>query len=175
MRLADRAEPGFGGARSGLAESGDVHDDDRRVVARQGLVRHTPLVERPRLEVFEHDVAACCDAPHERASPLVAQIDGRAALVARDRRPPQALDATILFGNPHAVAAHDVAGRGWFDLDDVGAEVAEQLACERSGDERAQLEHAHTGQRGVAHERQGNLRPSRRFRWTSRRAPAPTS
>ena len=36
------------------------------------------------------------------------------------------------------------------DLHDVGAEIAEQLTRERAGDERAELEHAQAGERGVA-------------------------
>ena len=40
---------------------------------------------------------------------------------------------------------------GRLDLDDLGAEIAEQLAGERPGDERAELEDAQAGQRGVRH------------------------
>ena len=89
------------------------------------------------------------DAAMRRATsrPLrVAQVDRDRALVARDRRPPQAPAV-----DPHAVAPHDVAGSGRLDLDDVGAEIAEQLARERPRDERTEFEHAQAGQRGLTH------------------------
>ena len=40
-RLADRAEPGFGGAWTGLPEPGDVHEHDARVVGRERVVVET--------------------------------------------------------------------------------------------------------------------------------------
>ena len=71
------------------------------------------------------------------AAALVAQVDRDRPLVARDRRPPEAAPVV-----EHAPPAHRVAGPGRLDLDHVGAEVAEQLARERAGDERAELEDA---------------------------------
>ena len=43
--------------------------------------------------------------------------------------------------------AHGIALAGRFDLDDLGPHVAEQLAAERSCDERAEFEHAKVGER----------------------------
>ena len=86
--------------------------------------------------------------------PRVAQVDRDRPLVARDRRPPQALAV-----DAHAVAPHDVARSGRLDLHDVGAEIAEQLARERTGDERAELEDAQAGQRGVRHGPKSRVSP----------------
>ena len=85
------------------------------------------------------------DATHRVLPARIAQVDGDRPLVARDRRPPEA--ATV---DAHAVAPHDVADAGRFDLDHVGAEVAEQLPGERAGDERAELEDAHACERRAA-------------------------
>jgi hypothetical protein len=173
--FTDRAESRLGGARSRLSEPGDVHEDDAGIVDGERVIRQTPPVDGAGLEVLEHDVAVPRDPPHQDPAAFVTQIDRHRALVARDRGPPEALDATIVLGHAYAVAPHDVAGRRRLDFHDVGAEIAEQLARERAGDERPELEHAQAGQLGVAHGRQGNLPRSRRFQWTSRRAHVPKS
>jgi hypothetical protein len=49
-----------------------------------------------------------------------------------------------------APLAHGVSLPGGFDLDDVGAEIAEQLATERAGDELAHLHHMHAFERARA-------------------------
>ena len=45
--------------------------------------------------------------------------------------------------------AHGIALAGRLDLDDLGTHVAEQLAAERSCDERAELQHAKVGERAA--------------------------
>ena len=77
------------------------------------------------------------DAPRRFLPARFTQIDRDRALVASDRRPPQA--ATV---DPHAVAPHDVTDFGRLDLDDLGAEVTQHLARERPRDERAELQDA---------------------------------
>jgi hypothetical protein len=42
--------------------------------------------------------------------------------------------------------AHRVAAAGVLHLDDLGAEVAEQLAAERAGQQLAELDHAQVAQ-----------------------------
>ena len=140
--LADAAEPGLAGARAGLAEARDVDEHDRRVGLGQHVVAEPPLVEPARPEVLDHDVARRRQPPHHGAGPLVAQVERDRPLVAPDGRPPQAVTVAGDAPAPHRVA---LAGR--LDLDDLGAVVAEQLAGERPGDETAQLQHPHAGQR----------------------------
>jgi hypothetical protein len=48
---------------------------------------------------------------------------------------------------PHC---HRIAFAGLFDLDDVGAHVAHELAAERAGDERAHFDNAKVGE-GTGH------------------------
>src|SRR5439155_10751773 len=47
-----------------------------------------------------------------------------------------------------APAARVVAGAGPFDLDDLGAEIAEQLAAERTSQDARDIENAKVGKRG---------------------------
>ena len=64
-------------------------------------------------------------------------------LFARLHRPPQR--ATLVARLP---PLPDRVGLGRvLDLDDLGAEVSEHAPCERPGEERAQLDHAHAGER----------------------------
>ena len=41
---------------------------------------------------------------------------------------------------------------GWFQLDDLGTHVAEQLAAKRAGDQLPEFEHADVGERAAVHE-----------------------
>ena len=140
-------KPGLGRARAGLAEPRDVHEDDAGVVGRERRRSRGPSrASVPGLKFSSTTSQRARDATRDVTAARVAQVDRDRTLVAGDRRPPEApaVDAD-------AVAAHDVAGAGRLDLDDVGAEIAEQLARERPRDERAELEHAQAGQRGVRH------------------------
>jgi hypothetical protein len=92
----------------------------------------------------------------------LAQVDGDAALVARDAAVPRRRAVLVEL----APDAQRVARRR-LDLDDVGAEVAQDLAAEGAGDELsavvkvsashvaaatapdAQLQHAHAGERSL--------------------------
>ena len=72
-----------------------------------------------------------------------AQVQHDRRLVAGDAGPPQALVAVA-----HPPAPHGIAG-GRFDLDHLGAVVAEELSGEGPGDEAAQLEHPEVLEVGV--------------------------
>src|SRR5690606_5270377 len=66
-------------------------------------------------------------------------------LVAPDHRPPgrQAL------GQAAAPLAHGIAAAGILQLDHLGAEVAEDLAAEGAGDQRAHLDDPQAGKRAL--------------------------
>src|SRR5262249_39848471 len=81
---------------------------------------------------------------HDRAALGPSEVDRDHALVARERRPPEAAAVEELAPLPHRIA-----GLGALDLDDLGAEVTEQLAGEGTGDEAAELEHPHAVERAV--------------------------
>ena len=136
-RLAHRTEPGFGRPGAGLAEPGHVHEDHAGVAARQRFVVEPPVDEAPRPEVLDHHVARRGEVLDEPLARFGAQVGHDGALVAGDGRPPQAVAV-----EGHAPATHRVAALGRFDLDDLGAVVAQQLAGERPGDEAAQFEDA---------------------------------
>ena len=141
-RLADRAEARFLRARTGLPETGDVHEHERGVRGRERVVAETPARDEAGAEVLDHDVAVRGEARHDLAAAWLAQVDRDRALVARDRRPPQA--AAIDAGAP---AAHGVALAGRLDLHDLGPEVAEQLPGEGTRDEVAEFEDTHAPER----------------------------
>src|SRR3954466_3340422 len=113
-----------------------------RLGHRERGVVHAPPGQRAGLEVLDHDVDVCAEVASERAPGIGPQVDRDRLLVTRDRRPPEA--ATVDGDTP---SAHRIAGDGGLHLDDLGAEVTEQLACERPGDERAELEDAQSCER----------------------------
>jgi hypothetical protein len=87
-------------------------------------------------EVVDHDVGGR-DQPLERPlAGIGSQVEDRRALVAVERRevPREALD-------DRALGAHRIA-LGWLDLDDVGAEVGEELRAERAGEDPGQVDDA---------------------------------
>ncbi len=61
-----------------------------------------------------------------------------------------------------APVAHRVAGRRRLDLDDLGAEVAEQRADVGAGEQLAELDHAQAGERTARHACRPALRSQRR-------------
>ncbi len=71
-RLTDRAETGFGRARTGLAETRHMHEHDARVVAGECCVVESPARQGAGLEVLEHDVAPGGDAARDVAAARVA-------------------------------------------------------------------------------------------------------
>ena len=71
-----------------------------------------------------------------------AEVECDGALIARNRRPPQAV--AVLRDPP---AAHRIALVGGLDLDHFRPVVTEKLAGERPSDEAPELEHTNTSQR----------------------------
>jgi hypothetical protein len=79
-------------------------------------------------------------------------IDGDRALVAVGAEIEARFTTARLVEEGRAVLAGIVADLGPLNLDDLGTEVAEELSGEGSGENPAQVEHPHTGQRR-AHDR----------------------
>ena len=164
LRLRDEVVAGPAGVGTGLAEAGDRAIDELRIGVLEVLVAEPVFGEVASLEVLDQHVGSKRQSPDDVPAGRRGDVDGHRPLVARDCGPPQAPAV-----EPEAVAPHDVA-IGRLDLDDVGAEIAEQLPGERTGDEGAELEHAHAGQRGVVHGRDDRFRATRRSEWTLPRA-----
>src|SRR3546814_5657987 len=86
-----------------------------------------------RSEILDQDVGLGDQLTGERLTLFGAQVDRDRIFVARDHAPPAGLVAL-------APVAHLVAGHRRFELDDLGAHIAKQLAAEGSRD---QLPHLH--------------------------------
>ena len=103
-----------------------------RVDLAQPVVAEAPPLQRAGAEVL-HDDVGLGDQPAEDLLALLApQVQGDRPLVAAHDRPPQRVAVRLL----PAPLAHRVAAAGRLHLDHVGAQVAEQLADERPGQQR---------------------------------------
>ena len=127
-RLGDRGEARALGVRPGLPVAGDPREDHARVDLAHPVVADPPALERPGPEVLDDDVGML-DEPQEQLLPArLAQVERDALLVPRLHGPPQR--AALVAGL--APLADRVRLPGRLDLDDLGAEVAEQPAGERA-------------------------------------------
>ena len=112
-----------------------------RVMTRPGvdlpeLLRgQAPALQRARPEVLQQHVGPFGEAADQVLAAGIAQVGGDRLLVPRHHRPPQRHAVRLL----PAPLAHRVALPGVLDLDDLRAEVAEQLAAERAGEQLAEL------------------------------------
>ena len=164
-RLADRAVAGLELHRAGLPEAGDAQDDQPRVDLPQLLGGQSPPLERPAAEVLDEHVGGGDDVACDALPLRQPQVAGDGLLVAAEHRPPQRLAAGALLA-PHP---QRVALVRRLELDDLRAEVGEQLAGERAREQLAHLDDAQVGQRArvgrVAH-RSRSPRRSCAGRWS---------
>ena len=107
--------------------------------------REVPALERARPEVLDEHVALGHEAAQQVLALLHAKVERDELLVARLHGPPQAAALEVAA----APVAQRVAAIGRLDLDDLGAEVAEDPADERAGEEDAELDDAHAEQRSL--------------------------
>ena len=141
--FAHRREAGTRRVGTVLAEAGDPHHDQPRVVGRQALVVQAPALHGAGAEVFDQHVGLGCQAPQQVLALGLAQIEGQRLLVAGDHVPPQRFAALVGL----APLAHGVALARWLDLDHLGAEVGQYLAAGGPGDQLAEFEHLEVVQR----------------------------
>ena len=146
-RLRDALEAGPLAVRPGLAVPADAQHDRVRVQAVQELPADAPPLQRPGPEVLGDDIGPAVQLLDDRPGLLGPQVEGDAALVPGERHPPQA--PLVVVRRERAEPALHVALAGQLDLDDLGAEVAEQRAGERRRHERGQLEHLQSGERAT--------------------------
>ena len=145
-RLADRAVARPGRVRPVLAVARHPHHDQARVVGHQVLGRHPPLLEGARPEVLDDDVRGGDQPSGQVLAVLLPQVDGDRPLAPGHHRPPQR-PAVGLLPTP---LPHGVALARRLELDDVRAEVRQELTAERSGEQLAHLHHSEVGQ-GCGH------------------------
>ena len=107
----------------------------------------------PRAEVLDHDVAEPDESFHDRDALGGLQVERDIELAAVQLVEPRApvvravhLDTCGQRPDGPAGGAQ-VVRVGRLDLDHLGTEVAEHLRRDRRGDQRPEIEHAHTRQR----------------------------
>ena len=126
------------GAIAVRAEAGDRAPHETGLCGENRRDVESISLEHAALEVVDDDVGARDQATDERAIVGIGEIGDDALLVAVDAEVIGALAGAVEGRTP---AAGVVAGAGSLDLDDVGAEVAEQHARERARQDSAQIEH----------------------------------
>ena len=136
-RLGEGAEAGPRRVRAELAERGDPRDDEARVDLGEHVGAEAPALQGAGAEVLDQHVGAGQETFEQVGAGGPGQVEGGAALVAAEQRPPQR--HAVLGG---AVAAGRIALGGMLDLDDVGAEVSEDGGGERAGEQGG---HVHDG------------------------------
>ena len=174
--IASASEPKPGRRAYGpdLAERGDAGDHEARVALRGAVRTEAPALERAGPEVLDQHVGFVDETaagPRRRAASDRSSVDR--ALVAAERLPPQ-VDA-VLRGS---VAAGGVGPRRVLDLDDVGAEVAEERRGQRPGEQRRRVDDAEAGERCVSHRRllhRSRSQASRKPMRGSASSPSPAS
>ncbi|MNL05973.1 hypothetical protein D3C87_1265920 [compost metagenome] len=131
--LADAAEAGARRIGAGLAVTRDPHHDQTRVGLHEIGGGQAPLLQRAGTEVLDQDVGLGDQVTRRLLALGRAQIDGDGILVAGDHPPPGR-------GLALAPVAHWIADAGRFQLDHLGAHVAQQLTAEGTGDQLAHLD-----------------------------------
>ena len=155
---ADAIEAGALGQRAVLAERRDANDDEAWIEIDR---RDVPALERARPEVLDHDVGGGGQAAEQVLALRLAQVE-RDALAAAPFDGPEQRVAVF----ERADLAHEVAGAGLLDLDDVGTHLAEQTRAERRRDARAEIEHAQPFERPT-HLGSPKTRSPMMLRWIS--------
>ena len=132
-----------------LPEAGDRAIDEARVVLRQALVVEAEFGEPAGLEVLDHDIGARRELVHDALAVFGLEVDRDRALAAIARMIIRGrhLAAVRALDERRTPAARVVARAGALDLHHVGAEVGEDLARPRPGQDARKLENADTGKR----------------------------
>ena len=119
-----------------LAVAGDAHQHQAGVDCLELLWPEPPFLQRAWSKILAQDVGLG-DEPLEERRPLwLAQVEGDRLLVALLREPGIAVAALAR----RAELAQRVAEAGLLDLDDLGAELAEDGGGERPGDEGREVD-----------------------------------
>ena len=142
-RLHDRVVRRPGRVRAGLPEGRGARVNDLRIDGTHGLVADAQAIHRAGAKVLDDHVGRLCHAQKHRLASRRLQIEPQAALV------------PVLRHELHAFAVHElvaqvageVAARRLFDLNDVGAQIAEQHGADRTGRHDAQVEDGVAAQR----------------------------
>ena len=140
--FANRTIPGAFRIGPGLAKPGNAYHDQAWVDRRKFFVPHAPTFHRARAKVFDQNIGVFDQGFDHLLAFGGTQIDRDRFLVARHHGPPQRF-AVGLFAAP---LAHGVADIGLFAFDDLGAEIAQQLATKGPGQKLSHFDHPEVGQ-----------------------------
>ena len=119
-----------------LTETGDRYVDDVRVPLAHLLIPEPQPRHRPRQEILDDDVGARHEIACGGEIVRLAKIPELAALVAVDRQEVRRLP---VLGERRTPGARVVTAVRALDLDDVGAQVAEQHRRVRAGQDAAEV------------------------------------
>jgi hypothetical protein len=131
------------GVRAGLSESGDRAVDQPRIDRGERGVIEAVTGQRADLEIFDDDVGLAAEIADDAPAVGRGEVDGDRLLAAI------AAEIVSGFGRVAPVrvlqkrrppAARVVAAARLFDLDDLGAEVGEQLRAPRAGKHARQID-----------------------------------
>src|SRR5437899_10757994 len=139
-RLHQRVVSGAVASRGAGSEGRDGAVDDRGVALAEPVVTEAELLRLPGPEAAYDAVGLVTEAQQRIAAGRGLEAAPHAALVAVDRTEHGALAVDERRHAPGVLAA---VGR--LDLDDVGAEVSEDLARQRAGEVRADVQHPQAG------------------------------
>jgi hypothetical protein len=124
-RLEDQVHARLLRQRAARPEGGDRAVDEARIECLQRLVPEPVALHHARAEVLDQHVRPRDQPADERRARLLADVDGEPALVAVEALEVEPAD--LRRQPPRAVGVADaVAAPRLLDLDDVGAEVAEE-------------------------------------------------
>ena len=133
----------------GLAEAGDRAVDQPRALGREARIVEAELLEAADLEVLEQHVGARRELLDDALAlgGLEVELDRALAAIGAVEIGGAQMAAVGRRHERRAPAAGVVAGALALDLDHVGAEIGQNLAGPRPGQDAGKLENAHTGQR----------------------------
>ena len=149
--LDDEVVAGAGRVRSVLAEAGDRAIDEARIDLLQAAIVEPVFPEAAELEVLDHHVRGRDQPAHGLGAFGRGEVNGDGAFAA--------IAGMVIGGRQVlAVMAHDegrppfagvVATIGALDLDDIGAEIGQQLPGPRPGQDAGKFDYADAFQRGL--------------------------
>ena len=146
-RLHQRVVARLGGERPVAPEGADRRVDEPRVARPERLRPEAEPLGRAGAQALHRHVRAVGE-PQQRLEPLRRLQVERERALARVRG--EEHDAAAL-EEPRAPVARLVAAAGMLDLDDVGAQRAEDLGGGRPGERARQVEHADAGEGAEGH------------------------
>ena len=142
-RLAARRKARTVAIAAALAVARDARVDAARVASVHLLGADAPALHRARPEVLDDHVGARAQLGRDLLPARLPQVERDGALVAREHRPPERVVVVAQL----SPLPHRIARGGSLDLHDVGAEVRQQRADVRPGQQLPELDRAQAGER----------------------------